>query len=962
MEPQEKPTPGVPLVTGTPGVEVYPVQTPRRQPSPTPKPSAPGGSQTHPTGRRVTDPSGAKQRVRQLAGCALRLTAYAVLLLALLLCLLLGGAFSVYAYYAATLPSPETLSGRTLFASTKIYDRHGTLLYEVFDPHGGRRTVVPISRISPYLQYATVATEDSSFYTNLGVDPRGILRALWQNLQGGEIVSGGSTITQQLVKNALLTPEVTFQRKLQEAILALEVTRRYSKDEILAMYLNEIYYGNLAYGCGAAAETYFGKDVSQLTLAEASLLAGLPQAPAYYDPYTNLEAAKARQRDVLRLMVRDGYISQAQADAAYAEPLSLRPQRVDMKAPHFVVYVKQELERRYGTEILYRGGWQVITTLDLTYQERAQRIARTHVAALQAQGRDVDSAALVALRPETGEILAMLGSVDYYDETIDGQVNVAIRDRQPGSSIKPFTYITGMDPTRLQPPFTPATLFADVRTEFPGGIGQPPYVPRNYDDRFHGPVLLRTALGSSYNIPAVLALQRVGLGNMLDTAHRLGITSLNEPARYGLSLTLGGGEVKLLDMTYAYGVFANGGVMAGQPVLAADYRPGYRELNPVSILQITDAQGNIVERFTEPQRRLVVDSRLAYLITSILSDNEARTPAFGPNNIFRLDRPAAVKTGTTDQYRDAWTIGYTPDLVVGVWVGNPDGRPMKGIAGSQGAGVIWRDFMVETLQGTPPRDFSIPSGLVSAEVCAVSGMRPGPDCPRRTEIFLDGTAPTQECTIHQRVAICRVSGELATGLCPPGDVEERVFQVFGPEFGDWPAQQGLPSPPTTHCHIHDFAPEVLILLPNEDASVVSPVTVWGTTRVPLFRDYTVYVGAGDEPHAWLQLIPFQTTPVLNDRLAVWDAAGLTPGRYTIRLVVTDQRGNALEARIHVTLVQPTPTPTATQTPSTTPPPTATVEPTGTPTPTSPATTPTPTLLVPTLPPVTKEPPPTEGPG
>ncbi len=870
----------------------------------------------------------------------------------MLVCLALGGALSVYAYYAATLPPPEALSGRTLFASTKIYDRNGALLYEVFDPHGGRRTIVPISRISPYLQYATVATEDSTFYTNLGVDPKGILRAFWQNLQGGEIVSGASTITQQLVKNALLSPEVTFERKLQEAILALEVTRRYSKDEILAMYLNEIYYGNLAYGCGAAAETYFGKDVSQLTLAEASLLAGLPQAPAYYDPYTNLEGAKARQRIVLNLMVRDGYISPAQAEAAYAEPLSLRPQRVDMKAPHFVVYVKQELERRYGTEILYRGGWQVITTLDLTYQDRAQRVAREHVTALQAQGRDVDSAALVAIRPATGEILAMLGSVDYYDDKIDGQVNVAIRDRQPGSSIKPFTYVTGMDPTRLQPPFTPATLFADVRTEFPGGIGQPPYVPRNYDDKFHGPVLLRTALGSSYNIPAVQALQRVGIGNMLDTAHRLGITSLNEPARYGLSVTLGGGEVKLLDMAYAYGVFANGGVMAGQPALPAERVPGHRELNPVAILQITDAQGNIVERFDAPARQQVLDPRLAYLITSILSDNEARTPAFGPNNIFRLDRPAAVKTGTTDQYRDAWTIGYTPDLVVGVWVGNPDGRSMRSVAGSQGAGVIWRDFIVETLADTPAHDFPIPPGLVSAEICAVSGMRPGPDCPRRTELFLEGTAPIQECTIHQRVAVCRVSGERATGLCPPGDVEERVFQVFGPEFGDWPAQQGFVSPPAAYCHVHDFAPEVLILLPNENAAVVSPVTVWGTTRVPLFRDYTVYVGAGDEPHAWLQLIPFQTTPALNDRLAEWDAAGLTPGRYTIRLVVTDQRGNVTEARVRVTLVQPTPTPTPTATP------TATAEPTSTPTPTPTATvepTETPT------PPVTPAPSPTEGP-
>lgn len=843
-----------------------------------------------------------------------------------------------YAYIALSLPAPEELWTRSItFSSTKIYDRHGVLLYEVFDPQGGRRTRVRLEDISPYLRQATIATEDKRFYQHPGVDPIGVVRAIWQNVTEQNIVSGASTIPQQLARTVFLSPEErsqrTLSRKVKEAVLATEIIRRYSRDEILELYLNTIYYGHLAYGIEAAAETYFGKTAADLSLAEAALLAGLPQSPAIYDPFTNPEAAKARQSIVLSLMVEEGYITPAEAEAARSVELHFVAPRIEMRAPHFVTYVRQLLEQKYGSAILYQGGLQVYTTLDSRLQGIAERVAREQIAALAE--KHVTNAALVALRPNTGEILAMLGSVDFFDPEIDGQVNVALRLRQPGSAIKPVTYVAAFEKG-----WTPATLIMDVPTEFPDGAN-PPYKPTNYDKKFHGPVLVRTALGSSYNIPAVKTLQYVGLPAFLEMAHRLGIQSLNRPD-YGLSLTLGGGDVTLLELTGAYAVFANAG----------------RRVPPVAILRVLDNYGRVIEEYHPPEGQQVISPQHAYLITSILADNEARTPAFGPNSVLQLSRPAAVKTGTTDDWRDNWTIGYTPDLVVGVWVGNSDNTPMAHISGVAGAGPIWHNFMEEALADTPPREFPRPEGIETIEICADSGTIPSQVCPhRKGEIFAAGQGPLgPEHDIHRLVRIDRVSGQLATEFCPENLVEERYFQVYPPDGRAWAEEHGIPQPPRETCTLHTGPAQVVIFQPLEGEQVEGIVPVVGRANMPDFSHYVVEYGVTHDPGGWGPVSGPHNTPVENGLLAQWDTRGLYNMGHTLRLLVFDHQGTVVEARVHVVVANPTPTPTLTplptNTPFPTPIPTSTPEPTATATPTTilptatptegPAATPTPT--------------------
>jgi len=847
-----------------------------------------------------------------------------ILVLAIVLVFLLGliAATTVYSYYALTLPPPEELGARALFASTKIYDRHGVLLYEVFDANAGRRTMVPIDEVPDDLIHATVATEDKTFYSNPGFDPLAILRSLWLNLTEGDIVSGASTITQQLVKSIFLSPEQTFTRKIQEAVLAQEITRRYTKNQILEIYLNEIYYGNMAYGIEAAAETYFGKSARGLTLAEASLLAGLPQSPSIYDPYTNLEAAKARQTVVLRLMAKEGYISQSEANAAWDEDLRFVPLRVEMKAPHFVVYVVKLLEEKYGTEMVYRGGLRVHTTLDLQMQDIAQEVARERVAALA--DRHVTNAAVVAIVPQTGEMRVMLGSIDFWDEEIDGQVNVALSLRQPGSSIKPVNYLAAFEEG-----WTPATLIMDVRTEYPNPPG-PPYVPKNYDGKEHGPVLVRQALACSYNIPAVKTLQFVGVPQMIEMARRLGITSFTEPERYGLSLTLGGAEIMLVEHTGAYAVLANGGV----------------RVPPVAILRIEDSRGRVIEEYQPPAGEQAISPQHSYLITHILSDNEARSPAFGPDSPLRLSRPAAAKTGTTDDWRDSWTVGYTPDLVAGVWVGNSDNTPMDHVAGSTGAGHIWHNFMERVLANTPPQDFPIPPALVTAQICARSGMAPTELCPQtRTEIFVDGTAPTEPDNIYQSIGICTITGQRATDFCPPEVVEEKVFEVYPEEYREWTERAGILQPPLHECELHSYPATVELTHPVAGQEIEGTVDIWGSADISGFSHFVVEYGIGSDPIGWGIVADPRPEPVHNGLLARWRTRGLENGLHSLRLVVFDQRGHSTEARMQVIVNNapppPTLTPTPADTPVPTPPPTQTPLPTMTPTPRA-SDTPTPT--------------------
>ncbi|MFC2037138.1 transglycosylase domain-containing protein, partial [Chloroflexota bacterium] len=845
-----------------------------------------------------------------------------------------GGMITTYLAIAADLPSPETLRGQSAsFVSTRIYDRNGHLLHEILDPTGGRRIIVPLNQISPHLINATVATEDQRFWQHIGVDPIAVLRAVIYNVQERRIVSGFSSIPQQLVRLVLLSPEErteqSIKRKIREVVLASEIVRRYPKEEILELYLNEINYGNLAYGIEAAADTYFGKKASDLTLAEAALLAGLPQAPAYWDPYSDLEHARRRQSVVLDLMAEAGYISYSEAAAAKLEDLSLQPLRFDVEAPHFVTWVQQLLEQKYGADVLYRSGLRVTTSLDSNLQLIAQQETEAHLEALKDQ--HATNAALVAMKPGTGEILAMLGSADFHNEEIAGQVNVALRLRQPGSSIKPVTYVTAFEQG-----WTPATLIWDVKTEFHDALGRP-YVPKNYDGKEHGPVLARQALAQSLNIPAVKTLDFVGLPAMLDTSHRLGIESLNRPD-YGLSLTLGGGDVTLLEMTGAYAVFANGG----------------RRVPPVAILRIEDLSGRIIEEYNPPPGEQVISPQHAYLITDILADNGARAPAFGQNNTLKLSRPAAAKTGTTDDWRDSWTIGYSPELVTGVWVGNADNSPMKKVTGSRGAGPIWHNVMEQALAGQDVTQFARPEGIEQIEISADAGSLPSQACPpdrRRKEIFAPGQGPVgPEHDFHQSVRIDVTTNSQATEHCPASAVEESYFYVLpGKEGQTWAREHNIPQPPPETCPVHTGEAEVALLQPAHGETVAEQVYVVGRATMPGFDHYVIEYGEGQAPLGWGWVAGPIYAPVDGGQLGVWNVRHLDNRDYTLRVVVYDQAGNGFEARTWVVVQNSIPawtpmptttpipswTPTIPATPSWTPSPaaTATIAPTRTTTPT-----------------------------
>ncbi len=789
----------------------------------------------------------------------------------------------VYAHYATSLPSPQELYDRTTsFRNTTIYDRHGRLLYEVFDPHGGRRTPVSFQDIPPVVVEATIATEDSTFFSNPGFNPLAIVRALYQNLREREMVYGASTITQQLVKNLFLTRERTLARKIKEAILAAEITRRYSKAELLEIYLNEVCYGNLAYGIGAAAQVYFGKVVSDLSLAEAALLAGMIQSPTQYDPYVSPERALRRRATVLNLMHQRGYISREELDVALGQPLGVQPQGIVMEAPHMVMYVREQLESLYGAEMLYRGGLRVYTTLDLELQHLAEEVAQEKIALLREQG--ATNAALLALDPQTGDVLAMLGSVDFNDREIDGQVNVTLRPRQPGSTLKPFTYLAA-----LERGWTAATMIMDLEQEFPDGPNGP-YRPTDHDQKERGPVSLRTALACSLNVPAVSTLHQVGLPALLEVTHRLGMHSLNR-ADYGLSLTLGGAEVTLQEVAAAYAALASGG----------------HRVTPRTILHIDDEDGRPIMAQTAPEATLVMDPRHAYLLTHILSDNQARIPTFGRSNALELPFAAAAKTGTTDDYRDSWTIGYTPSLVVAVWVGNNDNTPMDHVSGARGAGLIWHDFVEQALSSTPHLDFERPDGLVEIKVCPVSGQRPGLDCPlARTELFLVENVAAEICRAHKRYQVCTITNKLATELCPKESVEERVFEDHGPEWDEWAGKQGRPVPPRETCRLHTSPAQVAIELPPQPLSGI--VIVRGSAEIADLAHYVVEYGMGTNPLGWTPVSLKVTSPVQDGVLCHWDTWGLPGGTWSVRVVVSDHHGNRYEARTAVEIGHPSSNP------------------------------------------------------
>ena len=885
--------------------------------------------------------------------------------------------FTLYQYYAlaSTLPSVEDLQLRAAqFETTRILDRNGNQLYEILDPQAGRRTYVPLGRISPFMVAAVVATEDSGYYSNPGFDPAGIARALWQNLQGGTIVSGASTITQQIVRNLLLSPEERSQRtalrKIREIMLAAEVARRYTKDEILELYLNQMYFGNLAYGVQAAAQTYFNTGAENLTLSQASFLAGLLQAPSVYDVHVNREPTLNRQRQVLVLMVNASteqgciFVSNSQqpicvtpemagaASAEFVEYEFVSPD-VQIRFPHWVTYVRAELESLFDPQTIYRSGFIVQTTLDPQLQQAAQEVVASQVQKLTEEF-SVSNGALVAIEPGSGEILAMVGSADFTDEEIDGQVNMTLALRQPGSSIKPLTYAAAFEKG-----WTPGTLLWDVETEFPAYKDPKDpsknYKPRNYDEKFHGPVTVRSALANSYNIPALKTLEYVGIYDDILTpqqdglvafARRLGLTTFNRDD-YGISLTLGGGDVKLLELTNAYATFANQGV----------YVP------PVAITKITDHNGKVVYEYVPPEGERVIRSEHAFLITSILSDNTARTPAFGPNSMLALPFPAAAKTGTTDTpIRDNWTLGYTPDVAVGVWVGNADNSPMEDISGLTGAAPIWNQVMrlaIERLTGGQPTPFTRPSSVIEVPICAVSGAEPSEWCPaHRVEFFAADQPPLpKELDLWREVWIDSFSQELASADCPEYATQKLGLAVSDPwgrkwiqetdNGKKWLERMGFENQeeaffvPETTCGPNSPRPLLLITSPLQGSILSSgPISIMGRAAATSdFRDWILEYGVGNNPSNWPDIAQSESPAEQPELLLQWDPSDLPNGPFSLLLTVRSTGGGKASYRVNLNLNLPTPTPTPTSTPTPTPIPTPTSTPTPSRTPTATSTPP-----------------------
>ena len=653
------------------------------------------------------------------------------------------------AIWIATLQMPDLKSfeNRKVIESTKIYDRTGTvLLYDTGT--NAKLTVIPISEMSPFVQQATVAIEDSNFYHNIGIEPTSILRAFLADFVTGGFTQGASTITQQVVKNSLLTQDKTVTRKIKEWVLAIKLTRVMSKEQILEMYLNESPYGGTVYGVEEASQQFFGKNAKDITLAEAAYLAAIPQAPTYYSPYgTHRDALNARQRLVLSRMKDLGLITNDQYTAARDEKVQfLSKNSGGIRAPHFVMYVKDYLVQKYGEDAVDNGGLKVVTTLDYDLQQKAEDVIKRFSASL-ATNFNASNTAMIAINPKNGDILTMVGSKDYFDQTIDGNFNVTLASRQPGSTFKPFVYST-----LFKKGYTPETILFDTKTEFsqycnpdgspknPGaGVGTDSskacYSPGEYDNIFEGPLTIRQALAQSRNIPAVKALYLAGIPASIQTAEDMGITTLTDPNRYGLTLVLGGGEVKLLDLTSAYGVFANDGI-----------RNPYR-----SILTVTDNKGNILETATAKPSQ-VLDSNIARQISSILSDNSVRMNSLKPI-ADGTGRTVAIKTGTTNDYRDVWTLGYTPNLVVGAWAGNNDNVPMRPNVAGLIISPLWGAFMAQAVKNTPVETFQpAPAPLTDGK-------------PVLRGIWQGGVS----------YKIDSISNKIATQYTPPETTKEIVF-------------------------------------------------------------------------------------------------------------------------------------------------------------------------------------------
>ena len=907
-------------------------------------------------GHQTAKPGG-KRNGKGCLGRSLLIAAVAFLAL-----MMIVAAFAIYKYFdiAKTLPTVDELQNQaSQFETTRILDRNGNILYEMIDPNAGKRSYVSLDRISPYLIAATIATEDKEYYNHPGFDLMALARALYTNYTSGEIVSGASTITQQLARMLLLADErfeQSYERKAREIILAAEITRRYTKEQVLELYLNEIFYGNLSYGIEAAAETYFNTTAADLTLWQSSFLAGLPQAPAVYDVYSNREKTLERNKTVLLLMYElsseKGCIHigenlkpvcldamQTLEASNTLEAYEFKKNDTTMRFPHWVVFIQSLLEAQFDSQTIYRSGFTIYTTIDPDLQVKAEQAVKDQLALMT--DNHATNGAVIAMDPKTGEILSMVGSADFNNAEISGQVNMALtQTRQPGSAIKPLTYLAAFEKD-----WTPSTLIWDVPSSFAPSTDpndtSPRYEPVNYDGRFHGPQTVRAALANSYNIPAVKALEYVGIyddpttaeaDGFINLARRLGITSLNR-ADYGLSLTLGGGEVSLLELTGAYQVLANGG----------------RRVSPVAITKVIDYKGNVVYEYHPAAGDQVVREAHAYLISSILSDNNARAPMFGSNSVLALPFEASVKTGTTNDYRDNWTVGYTPDLVVGVWVGNADYSPMINTSGVSGAAPIWANIMqlgIQQLNGGIASAFVRPSDVVDMTICSVSGTEPSEYCPsQRTEIFASDQGPLpKEDDLWIKSIIDAWTGLQASSACSEFTKETLVINVEDKDAIKWLKTEpgrawadnyGFPDPlvikPERECRLDDPRP-VIDLIGLQNIITESPLKIVGVIDATAnFKQYKLHWGEGENPTQWNPLqtdwitTPMRSAGVLNE----WDVSELDGKVITLRVTLHSTQNTEVQKKytLHFALPTPTPSPTPTVTP--------TLMPTETPTPTLP---------------------------
>ncbi len=680
--------------------------------------------------------------------------------------------FVLFAYYSRQLPKPGEVVRKTGF-STQLMDREGKFLYDLYSDE--RRTPVKIDQIPEHVRQATIATEDKDFYKHQGFDLLTVVRIPYNYIFKQGRVVGGSTLTQQLVKIVLLTNERSLTRKFKEFVLSMQIERTFTKDEILEMYLNEIPYGGTAVGIGTAAEVYFNKSVSDLSVLEGAILAGLPQRPSAYSPYAgktdeNGELLwKIRTRGVLRRMMEDGYLTELSYEQALTDLdlVQFSGKEVNIEAPHFVFYVRDQLAEMYGEENVDNAGYKVTTSLDLDLQQKSQQIVYDEIE--KVKNVNITNGAVMVMNPRTGEIIAMVGSKEFNSKEIDGQFNVAVDGfRQPGSSIKPVTYLM-----LLRQGYTPASILADVPTTFVEDSKQKAYEPNNYDGKFRGPVSLRNALGSSLNISAVKAVAIVGLPSFLDQAYQMGFVTLESTPEnlrnFGLAVTLGGAEVHLINTATAYSSFANGGT----------------RVEPVSILKVEDKNGRVIYEHKNVPGPTVMSPEESFLINHILSDNNARAIAFGTRSLLNINPNVAVKTGTTNDQRDNWAVGWSSEILVGAWVGNNDNSAMKSVAsGVSGATPIWRQIMLAAIEsdkyGTP--DWEVPSGVEQVEVDAISGYPAHDEFPKKTEYVIKGTLPALPDMIHTKLKLCRGENKLATDAkIASGDYEEKEFIVMKEE-------------------------------------------------------------------------------------------------------------------------------------------------------------------------------------